>query len=85
MTGHKIIMGDFNENLLSTTKSTPELMEENGYHQLVTFPTTENWTLIDHVYTNIPLTQLQILPLPTYFSYHEAITLTLAKDAQLKH
>lgn len=85
MTGHKIIMGDFNENLLSTTKSTPKLMEENGYHQLVTFPTTENGTLIDHVYTNIPLTQLQILPLPTYFSYHEAITLTLAKDAQLKH
>lgn len=85
MTGQKIIMGDFNENLLSTTKSTPKLMEENGYHQLVTFPTTENGTLIDHVYTNIPLTQLQVLPLPTYFSYHEAITLTLAKDAQLKH
>lgn len=50
MTGHKIIMGDFNENLLSTTKSTPKLMEENGYHQLVTFPTTENGTLRSCIY-----------------------------------
>ena len=72
--GNKIVLGDFNENLFMST-STQALMEECGYQQFVTFPTTESGTLIDHVYSTLPVTEMETNPLPTYYSYHDAIHL----------
>ncbi|XP_072564692.1 uncharacterized protein, partial [Paramormyrops kingsleyae] len=47
--GGKIIMGDFNENLLHVS-TIANFMEEHGYAQLVKEATTGKGTLIDHVY-----------------------------------
>lgn len=78
---NNIILGDFNENLLSTTTSTPiqKFMKEFGYHQLVGFATTENRTLIDHVYSNIP-NGIHVHVCPTYYSYHEAIRIDMSSS-----
>lgn len=37
--------------------------------------TKENGTLIEHVYFSIPSTYIQASLVPTYFSYHEAISM----------
>ncbi|XP_061190015.1 uncharacterized protein LOC133197842 [Saccostrea echinata] len=74
---NSIIMGDFNENLLTSPTPIQKHMEQFGYHQLVTFPTTDNRTLIDHVYTTIPPTNIQVSLCPTYYSYHEAISINI--------
>ncbi|XP_071953317.1 uncharacterized protein [Antedon mediterranea] len=46
-----IVMGDFNENLFKQSSRVNNLMSENEYRQHVTCSTTENNTLIDHVYS----------------------------------
>ena len=74
-----IVMGDFNENLLASSTPIKNLMENSGFRQLVTFHTTENRTLIDHVYSTIPSTEIQVSLVPTYFSYHEAISIQITK------
>lgn len=81
---NNIILGDFNENFLSTTSSTPiqKFMKEFGYHQLVDFPTTENRTLIDHVYSAIP-NGIHVHVCPTYYSYHEAIRIDMSSSNDL--
>ena len=48
-----IVLGDFNVDILTNTNSQLEvLMLRHGYSQLVHTPTTDNGTLIDHVYCN---------------------------------
>lgn len=74
----KVVMGDFNENLYSPNVSTLRLMQRYGYQQWVDFPTTENATLIDHVYTKLKLSKIQTKLLPTYYSYHEAISINIS-------
>lgn len=76
-----IILGDFNENLLSTTTPKPiqKFMKEFGYQQLVDFPTTENRTLIDHVYSTIS-NGINVHVCPTYYSYHEAISIDMSSS-----
>ena len=69
-----IILGDFNEDLL--TKSDlrlPNLMSSHGYSQLVQSPTTDNGTLIDHVYYNKPLECCTVQVIDAYYSDHDII------------
>ena len=50
-----IILGDFNEDLLVNSDSQLlSLMSSHGFSQLVHSPTTDNATLLDHVYYNRP-------------------------------
>lgn len=67
------LLGDWNHDELKTqTMST--FTAKLGYVQCVTEPTSENGTLIDHVYkkkTSKYTTIIQVIPL--YFSAHEAI------------
>ena len=70
-----IIMGDFNENLLKHSSQVKNLMSDQGYQQHVTCPTTENDTLIDHVYSK-GLDSVQAEVIPIYYSYHEGIRIT---------
>lgn len=72
----KVVMGDFNENLYSPNVSTLRLMQRYGYQQCVDFPTAENATLI--VYTELNLSKIQTKLLPTYYSYHEAISINIS-------
>ncbi|XP_026113641.1 LOW QUALITY PROTEIN: uncharacterized protein LOC113092282 [Carassius auratus] len=73
--GGKIILGDFNENLFNHS-SIDHLMQHSGFTQIVEKPTTENNTLIDHVYVkDIDLEKIKIDIMPTYFSYHDCVVL----------
>ncbi|XP_041482326.1 uncharacterized protein LOC121429412 [Lytechinus variegatus] len=67
-----IITGDFNEDLLKGTSQIHQLMCTNGYTQHVLHATTENGTLIDHVYSK-GIDSLKTEVIPIYYSYHEAI------------
>jgi len=73
--GGKIVLGDFNENIFS--KSTiHDLMQHFGFTQIVENATTENGTLIDHIYVkDIDLDKIKIDIMPTYFSYHDCVVL----------
>ncbi|XP_048834537.1 uncharacterized protein LOC125709770 [Brienomyrus brachyistius] len=73
--GGKIIMGDFNENLLAVS-TIANFMEEHGYTQLVEEATTRKGTLIDHVYVkDIVTNSISVSVMPTYFSHHECVAL----------
>ena len=66
-------MGDFNDNLLdSHSHVIDKLMQEQGYKQCVQDATTENGTLLDHVYVR-GLDDIVTTVIPTYYSYHEAV------------
>ncbi len=67
-----IVMGDFNENLLGNDSFIEKAMIDQGYKQYVTDPTTENATLIDHVYAR-GIDHVNTSIRPIYYSYHEAI------------
>ena len=71
-----IVMGDFNEDLMKHNSQVNRVMCGNGYKQYVSKPTTENGTLIDHVYSK-GLDILDADVIPIYYSYHEAIRITL--------
>ncbi|XP_049319588.1 uncharacterized protein LOC125781000 [Astyanax mexicanus] len=74
--GGKMIMGDFNENLF-VSNTVSEMMQHNGFTQIVKDATTENGTLIDHIYIkDIAIESICVSVMPTYFSYHECVVLT---------
>ena len=70
-----IFMGDFNVNWLDEVeRSLYNLMiNENGLQQLISSCTTDNGTLIDHLYTYLIEEDVQAGTLETYFSDHKAI------------
>ena len=70
-------MGDFNEDILKQHSQIDILMQHHGYKQCVTDATTENGTLIDHVYVrNIESVCTTVIP--TYYSYHESVCITVS-------
>ncbi len=54
--------------------------------QLVSNVTTDNWTLIDHIYTNLPQSQVSSHILETYFSDHKAVCalITVKPDVRFR-
>ncbi|XP_062599557.1 uncharacterized protein LOC134261102 [Saccostrea cucullata] len=73
-----IILGDFNENAVDDTGPIQKFLNDHGFKQLVTFPTTEGRTIIDHVYVyGLEEYLIDVSLLPTYYSYHEAIIVKL--------
>jgi hypothetical protein len=71
-----IFVGDFNINWLDEANRRPLynlFINENNYRQLVYSFTTDNCTLIDHIYTNLPESQAKSHILETYFSDHKAV------------
>ena len=71
-----IIFGDFNQNISKGSSSVKQLMERNGFQQMVTKATTDGGTLIDHVYTKGVDVNVRIIP--TYYSYHQALEISIA-------
>jgi len=68
-------MGDFNDNAL-VSNSAVHFMQQQGYTQIVSSPTTENDTTIDHVYIrDISPTDIKVQILSTYYSDHECLCL----------
>lgn len=75
-----IFIGDFNINWLDETARTPLyrfFITEQRYRQLVNNVTTDNQTLIDHVYTNLPDSHASSHILETYFSDHKGVTVLI--------
>ena len=73
---NNIILGDFNINWLVETERRPIynlLVRDNRYKQLISSYTTDNKTLIDHIYTNILHLDIQSGVLKTYFTDHKAV------------
>ncbi|XP_073323364.1 uncharacterized protein [Pagrus major] len=66
------VMGDFNDDILKSS-SVAKFMTNKGFVQFVKQPTTENGTLIDHVYVKTTHYIVESLVVPTYFSDHEGI------------
>lgn len=72
-----IILGNFNENA-NIGGPIQKFMFQKGFKQIVNFPTTEQQTVLDLVYTTCT-SELEIFQMPTYYSYHEAVLLNLKK------
>ena len=77
-----IILGDFNVNWLIDTERRPLynlLVKDKHYRQLISTYTTDSKTVIDHIYTNIHVANLntQAGVLETYFTDHKAIWVSL--------
>ena len=71
-----IFMGDFNVNWLDEVERRSlynVMINENGLEQHISSCTTDNGTLIDHLYTNLIEEDVQAGTLETYFSDHKAI------------
>ena len=73
---NNIITGDFNINGLVETDRRPLynlLVRDKHYKQLISTYTTDNNTIIDHMYTNISNIDIQADVLETYFTDHKAV------------
>lgn len=54
-------------------------MQKNGFTQLVNKPTTDEGTLIDHVYVHGE-TQISMEVKQMYYSYHNMVVLTIKQN-----
>ena len=61
---------------ISLSSTIGKLLEQHGYSQHVHTATTEKGTLIDHVYCK-DAGDVTVEVVPTYFSFHEAILVSL--------
>ena len=71
-----IVIGDFNINWLDEGNRRPLcnlFVNENNYRQLITSYTNDSRTTIDHIYTNLPESQVHVHILESYFSDHKSI------------
>ena len=74
-----VVLGDFNEDVLSTTSSSRllRLMSSKGFSQLVKVPTTDSGSLLDHIYYNGIATGTVVDVVDIYYSDHDAIYVSL--------
>ena len=76
-----VIIGDFNVNWLSETSRRPlynVMVRDNSYVQLISDYTTDNRTLIDHIYYKATSqSNVNSGILETYFSDHKSIWVTM--------
>jgi exonuclease III len=75
-TNRQLVLGDFNVDLLhSPSTSLVTEMNQIGFKQIVTKPTTARNTLIDHIYLK-DITPVATGVIPVYYSYHEVTYLS---------
>ena len=65
-TDHKVLVGDFNRNLLTD----PVLPAFKHYNQVIQEPTTTKGTLLDHIYIKPLPPNYSASIMTTYYSYH---------------
>ncbi|VDI36707.1 Hypothetical predicted protein [Mytilus galloprovincialis] len=73
-----IVLGDFNQDILKKNSSIEQFMTHQGFTQVVSHPTTDGNTLIDHVYLHGNL-QLDVDVVQTYYSYHNMVALHIKR------
>lgn len=76
-----MILGDFNVDIASNGLSVnlQSFCKNNHFSQLISQPTTNSLTTIDHIYTNVQPDLVTCGTFENYYSYHKAIWATLAK------
>ena len=73
-----VILGDFNDNLLSDgITRLVTFMCKHGYKQYVSYPTTDNGSIIDHVYFNRQDDTAIVDVHDVYYSDHDALLFTI--------
>ena len=73
------VMGDFNEDILLTQeKHCCTMFQSKGFRQIVTKPTCDSGTLIDHIYTNTKLSVKTDVS-DCYYSDHDYVLCTISK------
>ena len=82
-----VILGDFNNNLLSPDHSTGiiQLLEVRGFKQMVTQPTTDSGSLLDHIYVNFPESKPTVDVVDTYYTDHDGTYLSIPIGAHSSH
>ena len=71
-----VFIGDFNINWLNEVDRIPLhnfFVREHNYKQLVSGYTTDNRTIMDHIFTNLSESDVNPLLLETDFSDHKSI------------
>lgn len=78
---------DFNVNWLIEKDKAPLhnlFVRDHNYRQLVSCYTTDNRTTIDHIYTNLPESEVKVHILETYFTDNKAIYAFKKRDLLVK-
>ena len=72
-----LIVGDFNDDLMHNTTKISSWLERNGFNQLIYQLTTDQGSLLDHVYFNgVSLIQTEVCD--TYYSDHDCTIIAIA-------
>ena len=75
-----VILGDFNEDLIDNKTNIHNLFQQHGFKQLIIDPTTNQGSLLDHIYFNATsTTQTEVCD--TYYSDHDSKLLAIRKDS----
>ena len=74
-----VILGDFNEDLIDNKTNIRNFFHQHGFQQLIHQPTTNQGSLLDHIYFNAA-SRNEIEVCDTYYSDHDSTLLAIAKD-----
>ena len=78
-----VILGDFNEDLLANKTNICNFFQQHRFKQLIHHPTTNQGSLLDHIYFNATsTTQTEVCD--TYYSDHDSTLLAITNDTQSK-
>ena len=80
ITHHTLIMGDFNLDWFDEQTATRMSSVLPNYRQLINEVTTDYGSALDHIYTDIPATDIQCYVGESYFSDHKPITVSIQNE-----
>ena len=72
-----LVVGDFNDDLMPKTTKIHRCFQSNGFNQLIEQPTTDQGSLLDHVYFN-GVSPIQTEVSDTYYSDHDCTIIAIA-------
>ena len=77
-----LVLGDFNEDLMQNKTKINNYFKQHGYKQLIHQPTTDQGSLLDHIYFNgTSTTTTEVCD--TYYTDHDSTMLAVRKDTLL--
>ena len=79
-----VILGDFNEDLIDNKTNIHNFFQQHGFKQLIIDPTTNQGSLLDHIYFNATsTTQTEVCD--TYYSDHDSTLLAIRTVLKSPH
>ena len=71
-----LVVSDFNDNLMGNTTKISNWFKSNGFNQIIDQPTTDQGSLLDHVYFK-GISTIQTEVCDTYHSDHDCTIIAL--------